>query len=115
MGLTIVTGQWNGIPLDRGSALAGPRLLIRKPAWTTESPSEDIPIMIFTVAEWRPVATGGVAVSAAFLGPSELGHNSNLVFALPRWDFDNLPGAEEMGKLLQDQTLPAPCGNAGGS
>jgi hypothetical protein len=109
-GYSIVTQRWNGAPLDGGSALVGPKLLIRNPAWTAAHPREDIPIMIFTSAEWQRVEKEGVALSAASVGPSELGHNRHYVFALPaRFDFDNLPGVEEVDKLVQGKSLKAPC------
>jgi hypothetical protein len=110
-GYTIVNEQWNGAPLDGGPALTGSKLLIRNPAWTAEDPREDIPIMIFTSAQWRRVKKEGIAVSAAPFGPFQLGHNRRYVFALPpRFDFDQLPGVEEVGKLLMGKSLKAPCG-----
>lgn len=115
-GYSIVTTQWSGTPLDGGPALAGTELLIRHPAWTQQNPREDIPIMIFTAAEWPRLEKEGVAVSPAPIGPSELGHNHRYVFALPpRWDFYNLPGVEEIGKLLLSKSLKAPCSRPGGS
>lgn len=115
-GYSIVTEQWHGTPLDKGPALLGPELLIRNPAWTESNPTEDIPIMIFTTGEWTRVNNEQVAVSAAPIGPSELGKNRHYVFALPpRWDFNQLPGVEEIGTILQGKPLKAPCGAIGGS
>jgi hypothetical protein len=111
-GYTIVTEQWTGFPLDHGAGATGPKLLIRHPAWTQENPREDIPVMIFTTAEWKRVkgANASMGVSAAPFPPSELAHNRRYVFALPpRWDFDQLPGVEEAGKLILSKALRAPC------
>lgn len=110
MGYTIVGGQWNGSPLDGGAAIAGPMLLIRNPAWTAANPREDIPILVFTTAEWQRVQKEGIAVSAAPMGPTELGQNRRYVFALPaRWNFDELPGWEEAEQVIQSKPLRAPC------
>ncbi len=109
-GYTIVSDGWNGTPRDGGPAVTGPRLLIRNPAWTAENPREDIPILIFTRAQWRRVAREGMSVSAAPFNPFQLGHNRRYVFALPaRFDFDQLSGVEEVGKLVMGKSLQAPC------
>ncbi len=110
-GYTIVAGLWDGTPLDGGPANTGPKLLIRNPAWTAGNPREDIPIMIFTTSQWNRVTKEGMSVSAAPFNPFELGHNRRYVFALPpRFDFDQLPGVEEVGKLVMGKSLKAPCG-----
>jgi len=114
-GYTIVTLHWDGSSEDGGPELGGPLLLIRHPAWAKEEPREDIPIMIFTSKEWPRVKDGGVAVSAAPSAPSDVGHNRHYVFALPpRWSFDELPGVEEVGTLVSNKSLKAPCGKSGG-
>jgi hypothetical protein len=116
-GYTIISKKWVGFPLDHGAGATGPELYIRHPAWTEDKPREDIPIMIFTTAEWQRVkgADAGMGVSAAPFPPSELGHNRDYVFALPpRFDFDQLPGVEEVGALVTGKSLRAPCGQAGG-
>jgi hypothetical protein len=111
-GYTVVTQQWTGFPLDHGAGATGPELLIRHPAWTQDNPREDIPVMIFTTAEWKRVKgpDAGMGVSAAPFPPSELAHNRRYVFALPpRFDFDELPGVEEVGKMVLSKPLRAPC------
>lgn len=91
--------------------MTGPKLLIRNPVWTAGNPREDIPIMIFTRAQWHRVAREGTSVSAAPFNPFQMGHNRRCVFALPaRFDFDQLPGVEEVGKLVMGESLQASCG-----
>lgn len=59
-------------------------ILIRHPKWTVEDPRQDIPIMIFTIAQWNKLAKEEFAVSAAPIGPVELEemHNMFLPFLL---------------------------------
>jgi len=111
-GYTIVAEQWGGTILSSGKAVQGPQLLIRNPKWTKAAPYQDIPIMIFTPAEWQQVAAATMAVSAAPIGPSELGHNSKYVFALPpRWiGFYDTLGQDELNAWMQQNRLQAPCG-----
>jgi hypothetical protein len=92
--------------------LERPQLLIRNPKWTEEKPYQDIPIMVFTPAEWQQVEAVTMSVSAAPIGPSELGHNSQYVFALPpRWiGFDDTLGQDEVSAWTSQNRLQAPCG-----
>jgi hypothetical protein len=111
-GYTIVAEQWSGTILNSGQAVQGPQLLIRNPKWTEEKPYQDIPIMVFTPAEWQQVEAVTMSVSAAPIGPSELGHNSQYVFALPpRWiGFDDTLGQDEVSAWTSQNRLQAPCG-----
>ncbi len=108
----IVSEQWNGTILSSGQAVHGPQLLIRHPGWTQEKPYQDIPIMIFTPAEWKQVAAVTMSVSAAPIGPEELGQNTKYVFALPpRWiGFDDALGQDEVNAWMSQNRLQAPCG-----
>ncbi len=114
-GYTIVTGKWNGMILSNGpgsgQAVQGPQLLIRNPKWTAANPYQDIPIMVFTPAEWQQADDGDMSVSAAPIGPSELGHNSKYVFALPpRWiGFYDTLGQDELNAWMSQNRLQAPC------
>jgi len=87
---------------------SGPKISIRHPLWTTDSPRQDIPIMIFTFAQWDLIQQEKLAVSAAPIGPSELGRNANYVFALPaRYNFAYPLGFEEVEKILESKPLKA--------
>jgi len=99
-GYRLLWSEWEGnVPGDDGKAgvLRGPKLEIRHPKWTQENPYEDMPIMIFTIAQWNKAPD----VSAAPFGPGELGRNRKYVFAVPpRWDYDFSEGYEEAEKIL---------------
>ncbi len=112
-GYSVVPDQWGGTILSSGQTVHGPQILIRNPKWTATNPYQDIPIMVFTPAEWQRVQAVTMAVSAAPIGPSELGHNSKYVFALPpRWiGFIDTIGQDELNAWMQQNRLQAPCGH----
>jgi len=88
-GYQVLWSEWQGSVLttngDVARVLRGPRLQIRHPKWTQANPHEDMPIMIFTIAQWNESPN----VSAAPFDPMELGRNRKYVFAVPpRWDYD---------------------------
>lgn len=104
---SIVDDNWQGylITNETGQSTpdeTGPKILIRHPMWTSQVPRQDIPIMIFTLAQWDLVSQEKLAVGAAPFGPSELGRNSTYVFGLPaRYNYAFLPGFEEVDQLIQ--------------
>ena len=112
-GYKIVAGQWNGTVLSSSQQISGPQLLIRNPQWTAENPYQDIPIMVFTLSQWKSAESDDLAVSAAPIGPAELGRNSNYVFALPpRWiGFVENAGMDEVQSWMSENQLEAPCGH----
>jgi hypothetical protein len=111
-GFSIVNKEWQGYSLhdESGEMPKGPMVLIRSPKWTEADPHEDIPIMVFTIKQWRELGNS-FTVSAAPFPPGELGRNKKYVFALPaRYNYDFLDGYEEVGKILMGKPLHAPCG-----
>jgi len=114
-GYTSVSEQWSGTILSSGLEVHGPQILIRNPKWTKENPYQDIPIMIFTPSQWKFVAADNMAVSAAPIGPAELGQNKSYVFALPpRWiGFTDAEGTDEVQTLMNQNPFQAPCGHKG--
>jgi len=105
-GYQVLWSEWQGsVPASNGTVervLRGPELQIRHPKWTEENPREDMPIMIFTVAQWdeEPI------VSAAPIYPAELGRNRKYVFAIPpHWDYDSSDGWEEAQQILTSDFL----------
>jgi hypothetical protein len=109
-GCTVVAGEWNGRIIDSNPEKSekGPLISIRHPRWTKENPRQDIPIMVFTLAQWQLIEKEALAVSAAPIGPSDLGQNAKYVFALPaRYNFAFLPGWEEVNQILQHKALQA--------
>jgi beta-lactamase regulating signal transducer with metallopeptidase domain len=109
-GYSVVTDKWEGYSVsDANKILAtGPKLSIRSPKWTRENPTQDIPVMVFTLQQWDDLLKEKFAVSAAPVPPSELGRNSKYVFALPaRYNFSFLPGYEEVEKIIAGKPLHA--------
>jgi hypothetical protein len=113
-GYSIVRDKWNGQVLDgegtteKATKLEGPKILIRHPLWTVDNPRQDIPIMIFTSAQWDLVVAEKLSLGAAPIGPSELGRNANYVFALPaRYNFSFQIGFEEVGQIIDNKSFKA--------
>lgn len=109
-GYTIVTESWEGWPIDGSpdKRVYGPKILIRHPLWTTDNPRQDIPIMVFTYAEWNLIRQEKLSLGAAPIGPTELGRNAKYVFALPaRYNYAFPTGFEEVEKILLGKPLSA--------
>lgn len=110
-GYSIITDTWKGYaPGASGDAIVaeGPLISIRHPAWTQAEPRQDIPIMIFTIAQWNSLQQEKFHIGAAPIGPSELGRNATYVFALPaRYNYAFPIGYEEVDAILQGKPLQA--------
>jgi hypothetical protein len=105
-GYVILTDKWEGGDPEKGSVEHGAVISIRHPEWTKEKPRQDIPIMIFTVAQWDSIEHGNLSVSVASFGPVELGRNRKYVFALaPRSINSDLTGVEEVNEILKHDPL----------
>jgi len=106
-GYSIVTGKWEGNDIKSGKITeTGPMISIRNPQWTSKNPMQDIPIIIFTLAQWNSLQKEVFHIGAAPIGPKELGRNSNYVFALPaRYNFAFPTGYEEVEKVLANNPL----------
>ncbi|MGB9693981.1 MAG: hypothetical protein ACPLYF_03975 [Fervidobacterium sp.] len=69
-------------------AETGPTIFIRNPQWREFEQIQDVPIMIFTISQWNDLQQNKFNLGAAPIDPTELGRNSNYVFALPaRYNF----------------------------
>jgi hypothetical protein len=112
-GYSIIVGEWGGTVFDEGGAgpvgsEKGPQITIRHPHWTNDDPWQDIPIMVFTQAQWKFVEQDTISVSAAPFGPREIGRNAHYVFALqPRFDYGDAKGREEVQAILQHNPIRA--------
>ncbi|MGA8440510.1 MAG: hypothetical protein WB762_25625 [Candidatus Sulfotelmatobacter sp.] len=105
-GYAILTDKWEGGDPEKGSVEHGAVIFIRHPDWTKEKPRQDIPIMIFTVAQWDSIEHGNLSVSVGSFGPAELGRNRKYVFALaPRSSNSDLTGVEEVNEILKHDPL----------
>jgi hypothetical protein len=110
-GYTVANQQWRGVILSTGHVVNGPEFVIRNPLWTESDRFQDIPIMVFTPAQWKQVDNVEMSVSAAPMGPSKLGQTSRYVFALPpRWiGFTDAVGSSDVQAWMQKNRLHAPC------
>lgn len=106
-GYSIVKNVWEGTPLTAtATQQTGTKLLIRNPQWTSTLPYQDIPVMVFTLAQWNSYRAGNFSVSAAPVEATELGRNNLYVFALPpRWNFDYSEGYEEAENIVKSNPL----------
>ncbi|HEX2945862.1 MAG TPA: hypothetical protein VHT96_07885 [Clostridia bacterium] len=104
-GYKVVEEKWEG-RFGENIIETGPQLLIRNPAWTDKEPYQDIPIMVFTTEQWNALQNEKFYVSAAPIGPSVLGSNSEYVFALPpRYNYAFPKGFEEVEKIMSGSPL----------
>jgi hypothetical protein len=113
-GYSIVTGRWSGAILGTGDPpkmMSGPSITIRNPAWTEDDRWQDIPIMVFTRAQWRVKEKNGVILSAAGVDVGAIGHNSAYVFTQPpRWiGYATITGFREVQNLMTAHPFQAPC------
>jgi len=112
-GYSIVADQWRGNPLNEQGeqhAQKGPMISVRHPLWTSANPRQDIPIMVFTQAQWGSLQRDEFHIGAAPIGPSELGRNHKYVFALPaRYDYAFPTGYEEVEQILATHPLNGGC------
>jgi hypothetical protein len=113
-GYTVLNKTWSGTPESPSSPstvypqVQGPQIIIRNPQWTSAEPWQDIPIMVFTPSQWTAVLNGNLVVSAAPIPPTELGHNSTYVFALPaRYNYAFPKGWQEVDAILHTNPLHA--------
>jgi len=115
-GYSIVIERWKGYANSDGDVVVqhGPIISIRHPRWTRANPRQDIPIMVFTHAQWRFIQNDEFHVGAAPIGPSALGHDRRHVFALPpRFDFSFPTGYEEVEQILKSTPLRGECQSRG--
>jgi hypothetical protein len=114
-GYSIVTDRWKGTAINEAphgeeASPTGPIISIRHPQWTSADPRQDIPIMVFTTAQWTAIEKEEFNVSASPIPPSELGRNRRYVFALPpRFDYAFPTGYEEVEQILTGKPLHTEC------
>lgn len=85
----------------------GPFLSIQHPESSLQNVRQDIPIMVFTIAQWDAEARGEFhSGGAAPIGPSEIGRNARYVFAHPpRYNYAFPMGWEEVDRIIRDKSL----------
>lgn len=107
---TIVSAQWEGRALggaqDGKVTEKGALISIRHPEWSDQNPRQDIPIMVFSLSQWKLLEQGKISVGAAPIGPKELARDSKYVFALPaRYNYAFPAGFEEVEEILAGNPL----------
>ena len=108
-GYSIITDKWEGLSIGGTQVVeTGPIISIRHPLWTSKNPRQDIPIMIFTLDQWKSLQAEKFHIGAAPIGSSELGCNNKYVFALPaRYNYAFPTGYEEVEQILNNKPLQA--------
>jgi hypothetical protein len=108
-GFSILVGEWKGLGPPNGEVKEySPELSIRHPLWTEADPRQDIPIMVFTHAQWDESEKLQISVTAAPFGPLELGRNNDYVFALPpRYNYNFPDGFQEVDEIISRKPLKA--------
>lgn len=90
--------------LDRDLAVAqGPIIILRHPRWTSASPRQDVPILVFTRDQWQADRQEGVYPGGVV---DEIAHNERYVIAAySRFNADDsMAGSAEAGRIvLQNQ------------
>lgn len=101
-GYTVLNSQWEGRGVATSNVTTrGSIITLRHPQWTATASRKDMPVMIFTPAQWALVQSEKIAVSAAPIPPSVLGQNSKYIIALPaRYNYDYKTGWEEVDRLV---------------
>ena len=103
-GYQIINDDWIGEPLANTRftfPLTGPQILLLHPRWTKTNPRQDIPIMIFTQAQWDSMEQGNFHIGAAPINPTEVFRNKDYIFAVPaRYNYAYLEGWEEVESIL---------------
>ena len=105
-GYTVIEDEWDGFILDSNGKQVvnqhGPLISIRHPDWEYKAPRQDIPIMVFTIAQWNSMLKDEFHIGVAPINPSEIGRNSKYVFAIPaRYNFSYLTGYEEVDQIIK--------------
>jgi len=78
-------------------------ITLRHPRWQASAPYQDIPILVFTPAQWDALHHGGLWPSL-FAGGimDEIWHNRKYVFAMSsRYNWGELNGTREVGGIVE--------------
>ena len=105
-GYSVLTQKWSGSTSGGSSGdftkESGALIILRNPHWTVLKMRQDIPIMVFTLSQWSALKAQKFYVSAAPIPPSELGRNTQYLFALPpRYNYAFPAGWQEVEKILE--------------
>ncbi len=106
-GYTALLGQRIIVDVSTGKAVdTASTINLRHPLWTKAVPRQDIPVDVYTLSQWAGIKAEKYSVSAAPIAPSELGRNSQYVFALPaRYNYAFPEGYKEVEDILQNKSV----------
>lgn len=105
-GFKTVFDEWEGDSVNSAGGVDigtehGPMILVRHPKWTEKTPRQDIPVMIFTRAQWEDMTTEKFHIGAGPVSPPEIGRNTKYIFALPaRYNYTYMEGYEDVEQIL---------------
>jgi len=111
-GYSVLTNEWVGQQSDdkTGEIIRtehGPKIILRHPQWTASDPHQDIPISIFTRAQWEDVHEEILVTSAGGID-FDISHNRNYVFTVhSRFNWNELTGWEEAQKIVATNCMIA--------
>ena len=93
------------LPTEDKQVLVGhtPMITLRHPRWQASTPYQDIPILVFTRAQWDALHHGKLWPSLFAGGVmDELWHNQGFVFAMSsRYNWGELTGAKEVADIVE--------------
>ena len=106
-GYSVLAEQWEGkthlASVDTEVVTErGPVIVIRHPQWKDSDHYQDIPIRVFTRAQWEVSRQGSLGIDAGGVN-SEIDSNSNYVFAVgSRFNADDtVNGWKEAGEIVE--------------
>ena len=97
--------DWEGYTVSTSTVEYGSKIVIRHPKWTAAAPREDIPVLVYPLAQWQKWEANNFEnyPTAAPMGPTERGRNSQYVFATaPRYNYDFQTGYEDVENIIKD-------------
>lgn len=92
------------IKSSNGENILGYTVIIRHPKWKENAQRMDIPIQVFTLDQWKKWEANNFEgyPTAAPIGPTERGRNSQYVFATgPRYNYSFAIGWEEVDEIIK--------------
>jgi hypothetical protein len=111
-GYSVLAERWESSKYDPKSdrdmvTARGPILVLRDPRWKSSTPRQDIPILVFTRAQWQAGDDEGIYAGGVIY---EIAHNARYVFArYSRFSADDsVPGAGEAERILDENAAVNP-------
>ncbi len=103
LGYSVVKSSWEGRLIDGDTNYSGAMFVFKNPKTTAQQQWQDIPVMVIAPDVWKLIQEGKIAVSAAPIGPGQIGENPKYVFATPpRWyGFTDAIGWQEAVEIVK--------------